>query len=180
MSGRFIAIVGASGVGKDSVMRALAARSPQFVLARRMITRPPDAGGEDFDGVSAEDFATHQKCGAFALHWQAHGLSYAIPNSVDDHLADGHDVLANLSRSILPLAKARFARFDVVFITANRDALVARLHARGRENAAEIARRLDRAEHALPVGIAHQTFDNSGPLANTVNAIMAHLHPVKA
>ena len=48
MTGRFIAVVGPSGVGKDSVMQGMAARDPRIVLARRVITRPSDAGGEDF------------------------------------------------------------------------------------------------------------------------------------
>ena len=102
MTGRFIAIVGASGVGKDSVMAALAARDPRLRLVRRVITRPSDAGGEDFDGVTADAFHARAAQGDFALHWPAHGLHYAIPATVLDDLAAGRDMLANLSRAALP------------------------------------------------------------------------------
>ena len=61
MTGRFIAIVGASGVGKDSVMAALAASDPRLRLVRRVITRPSAAGGEDFDGVTEDAF--HARAG---------------------------------------------------------------------------------------------------------------------
>ncbi|MGB0905008.1 MAG: phosphonate metabolism protein/1,5-bisphosphokinase (PRPP-forming) PhnN, partial [Mangrovicoccus sp.] len=39
MTGRFIAVVGPSGVGKDSVMAGLMERRPDLLLAKRVITR---------------------------------------------------------------------------------------------------------------------------------------------
>jgi ribose 1,5-bisphosphokinase len=51
MTGRLIAIVGPSGVGKDSVMIALQKQDARIVLARGVITRPSETGCEDFEGV---------------------------------------------------------------------------------------------------------------------------------
>jgi len=167
-------------VGKDSVMEALTAADPRFVLARRVITRPGDAGGEAFDGVTAAEFAARAEAGEFALHWPAHGMHYGIPNAVDADLAAGKDVLANLSRAALPEAQARFARVEVILLTTNRDALAARLAARGRETAQDIERRLERADFAMPEGIAHHAIDNSGALEQTVKTVLARLYPVKA
>lgn len=175
MSGRFIAVVGPSGVGKDSLMLAVAARAPQLSLARRVITRASDAGGEAFDAVSLAEFAARKSAGAFALSWQAHGLHYAIPVTVDTALAAGFDVLANLSRSALLAAQARFANFEVITLSAERSVLAARLKARGRETDAQIAARLDRAATGLPKGLRARDFDNSGPLEQTVQAVLAHL-----
>lgn len=180
MRGRFIAVVGPSGVGKDSVMQAMAARDPRIVLARRVITRPSDAVGEDFDGVTLAEFQSLKDAGAFALSWEAHGLHYAIPTALKAHLQDGRDVLANLSRAALIRAKARFARFDVINLTADRDVLAARLAARGRETSTQIARRLERAAARLPDGIEARPLDNSGPLEQTVQAALDRLYPVKA
>ncbi|MBU2935672.1 MULTISPECIES: phosphonate metabolism protein/1,5-bisphosphokinase (PRPP-forming) PhnN [Pacificibacter] len=179
MSGRLIAIVGPSGVGKDSVMAALVAHDPRFKLARRVITRPSDAGGEDFDGVSEAAFLAREAAGDFALSWPAHGLHYAIPADVDALLQDGYDVLANLSRSVLAQANTRFDRFDVINLTAKRAVLAKRLAARGRETAEQIALRLDRVA-TLPAGIDAHEIDNSGALSDTVQAVMASLYPVKA
>ncbi|SFS57793.1 ribose 1,5-bisphosphokinase [Sulfitobacter marinus] len=175
--GRFIAIVGPSGVGKDSVMQAMAARDAHIVLARRMITRPSDAGGEDFDGVTVEDFHALHAADAFALSWEAHGLHYAIPAAVDAYLREGRDVLANLSRAVLIYAKDRFANFEVINLTADRDVLAARLAARGRETAEQIAGRLDRADARLPGGMTALHLDNSGSLDQTVQAALDHLYP---
>jgi len=180
MTGRFVAVVGPSGVGKDSVMVALAAHDPRFVLARRVITRLGDAGGEAFEGVSEAEFQSRDLAGEFALSWSAHGLHYAIPAAVDVPLHSGQDVLANLSRAVLTRAQVRFARFEVINLTAERSILARRLTARGRETADQIVKRLDRAAVPLPSGIKAHNIDNSGTLAQTVQAIMTRLYPVRA
>ncbi|KIC06312.1 ribose-phosphate pyrophosphokinase, partial [Leisingera sp. ANG-M1] len=74
--GPVIAVVGPSGVGKDSLMSALAVSCPQLRLMRRVITRAPEAGGEDYQAVSEAEFSALAESGVFALHWQAHGLHY--------------------------------------------------------------------------------------------------------
>ena len=181
MSGRFIAIVGPSGVGKDSGMQALAARDPRLVLARRVITRPGDAGsdarGEDFDGVSAAAFEAQKAAGAFALCWRAHGFCYAIPASVDALLASGHDVLGNLSRSMLIAAQARFTKVEVIALGASHATLSARLYGRGRETDAEITSRLERATFMLPQGVKAHMVENNGALDDCAGDILAHLYP---
>ena len=179
MTGRFIAVVGPSGVGKDSVMQALAVREPSFILARRVITRPSDAGGEDFDGVTEVAFQRRVDAGDFALHWSAHGLQYGIPRSVDEVLAQGLDVVANLSRAVLSEANARFAWFEVINLTATRDVLAARLTARGRETATQISARLDRSVCPLPADIQVHSVDNSRALNLTVQDIRERLYPVR-
>ncbi|MFT6911547.1 MAG: ribose 1,5-bisphosphokinase [Paracoccaceae bacterium] len=180
MTGRFIAVVGPSGVGKDSVMQALGARDPRLSLVRRVITRPGDAGGEDFDGVTEAEFAARQAAGQFALSWPAHGLLYAVPASVDATLRDGHDVLVNLSRAVLLQAQARFTQFAVILLKADHAALRMRLRNRGRETEADIQRRLMRADFAMPNGLEAHVVDNSGPLDETIDAILTRLYPVRA
>ncbi len=180
MTGRFIAVVGPSGVGKDSLMVALAAHDPRLVLARRVITRPSDAGGEIFDGVTESEFHARDAKGEFALSWAAHGLHYAISVAVDAQVQSGKDVLANLSRAVLCRAHYRFEGFDIIHLTAERAILENRLAARGRETKDEISKRIDRAVTALPEGINAHQVDNSGPLAQTVQSVLAQLYPVKA
>jgi ribose 1,5-bisphosphokinase len=180
MTGRFIAVVGPSGVGKDSVMQAMAAHDPRLVLARRIITRPSDAGGEVFQGVTEDAFETQKNKGCFKLHWAAHGLQYAIPISVEDTLRQGQDVLANLSRAVLGHVKNSFERFEVIHLTADHDILAARLAARDRETAEQISHRLNRASHQLPAGLTTYEIDNSGLLDQTVQSALAHLYPVRA
>ena len=81
--GRLVAVVGPSGVGKDSVMAALVEADPAWMLARRVITRPSEAGGEDFEGVSEEAFRARDAAGEFLLSWEAHGLHYGVPRAIE-------------------------------------------------------------------------------------------------
>lgn len=180
MSGRFIAVVGPSGVGKDSLMEALCDRRLELLRARRVITRDPEAGGEAYEAVSPALFAARAAAGEFALHWGAHGLHYGIPASVTEALRGGRDVLANLSRAVLPEAVRVFDAVLVLHVTAHPDVLAARLQARGRESRAEIARRLARPAPVLAEGLDVVEIDNSGSLERAVEAACAALYPVKA
>ena len=180
MTGRLIAVVGPSGVGKDSVMAGMAAHDPRLRLVRRTITRAPDLGGEDYHPMDPQTFAEAAAGGAFALHWKAHGLSYGIPMQVLRDVQDGQHCLANLSRSALSQAAKVFPALIVLHITASPETLAQRLAARGRETADDIARRLQQAKKPLPAGLDIVTIANDGPLAETVAAACAALQPVRA
>ena len=156
-------------------MVALAKADPRFALLRRVITRDPEAGGEDYMPVTEAQFAEMEAAGAFALSWPAHGLRYGVPVAVDQQLAEGTDVLANLSRGKLVEASRRFERFLVLSLTAPVDVLAERLAERGRESAEDIAARLKRAPFALPDGLSVIAVDNSGPLDQTVARIRSAL-----
>lgn len=180
-AGRLIAVVGPSGVGKDSLISALCACRPGLLRARRVITRDPAAGGEPFEAVTEQEFLARAVGGGFALSWQAHGLHYGIPVSVDGPLARGEDVVANLSRGAVTGAAARFDRVHVLWVTADPAALARRLAGRGRESGAEIAGRLARAAPPvpadLPPGVALTRIDNSGALKDSVAAALKALYP---
>ena len=181
MSGIF-AIVGPSGVGKDTLMVAVANRVPSVHLVRRVITRPEAAGGEDFEGVTEADFARRLTRGDFALHWRAHGLSYGIPATVFDRLAEGRTVLFNGSRAALAEAARVFPGLTVVQVTARPEVLADRLAGRGRESPDEIARRLARARLpvlSVPSGLDVVELDNSGPLDVAVEALSRAVQPVQ-
>ena len=180
MTGRLIAIVGPSGVGKDSVMEALRAARPDLSLVRRVITRPSDAGGEDFEGVTDADFDRRMAAGEFVLSWQAHGLSYGIPKSIRQRLEKGDDLLINLSRTVLSQAQAAFPSFLVINLTATPEVLAQRLAARGRETAEDIQKRLTRQTIALPSDCNVLHVDNSATLDRTLDTIQQALYPVNA
>lgn len=178
--GRFIAVVGPSGVGKDSVMDAYCAAHPTVLRTRRVITRWAEAVGEDSDAVSVAEFQAMAAAGEFALHWQAHGLHYGIPKGVDAALAEGRDVMANLSRSVLPMLAERFERSAILLITAPEEVLAARLAARGRETVEEQARRLKRAQFQIAEGLNPIEICNDGPLSQAIAQIDAALQPERA
>ncbi|KQI73665.1 ribose-phosphate pyrophosphokinase [Loktanella sp. 5RATIMAR09] len=175
--GRLIAVVGPSGVGKDSVMAGLCAAMPRLHLVRRVITRAPALGGEDYDAVPVPQFGKLVENGAFAVHWSAHGLRYGIPVTVTDQLNDGTDCLVNFSRKALAEAAETFPHFVVLNISATPQTLALRLSARGRETEEEIVQRLAQADKPLPAGLHVIHLTNDGPLSRTVARAVALLQP---
>ncbi|WP_109467813.1 phosphonate metabolism protein/1,5-bisphosphokinase (PRPP-forming) PhnN [Albibacillus kandeliae] len=179
MAGRLFAVVGPSGVGKDTLMTAARQARPGLTLVRRVITRPAEAGGEDFESVTPQVFEARLRNGDFVLHWQAHGLSYGIPKGVHSVLASGRDALFNGSRAMLDEAARAFPGLHVLHITAKPEVLAERLAARGRETPDEIRRRLARAPLPLPEGLSVIEIDNSDPVEQTLPRLLAALDSEK-
>lgn len=180
MTGRLIGVVGASGVGKDTLMRALSDSCPEFGIVRRAITRPADLGGEDYQAVSEDEFERRRAAGDFCIDWRAHGLRYGIPDAVRLQVGKGEQLLVNLSRDVLVDVSTVFPRFSVLNITASPETLASRLAGRGRETAEDITRRLERASRPLPKGLSIFTVSNDDRLEDTVDDALALLHPVRA
>ncbi|MFC2968576.1 phosphonate metabolism protein/1,5-bisphosphokinase (PRPP-forming) PhnN [Acidimangrovimonas pyrenivorans] len=177
MAGRLFAVVGPSGAGKDTLLAELRPARPDLHIARRVITRPEEAGGEPFEGVDEAEFLRRQAAGAFALHWQAHGLRYGIPASIDQALAEGRDVLFNGSRAMLGEAWELYPGLTAIHVTARTPVLAERLAARGRESKDEIARRLARSRYDIPYGVPIRVVENNGALEDAVAAFLRALQP---
>jgi ribose 1,5-bisphosphokinase len=117
--GAFVAVVGASGVGKDALLAYARDRSGALArFPRRAITRPPGPG-EDHDPLSEDQFTLARERGAFAVCWPAHGLRYGIPASADTDVRAGRVVVANVSRGVIGELAARYRRLVVVEVTAS-------------------------------------------------------------
>ncbi|BDA85656.1 ribose 1,5-bisphosphate phosphokinase PhnN [Aureimonas sp. SA4125] len=163
--GPFIAVVGPSGAGKDTILALARPHLRQDIrFARRVITRVSQVEAEDHDCLDETAFEAAERDGAFCLSWAAHGLRYGLPSSLVAHCEGGNAVVANVSRRALGPAAARFAALHVIEITAPRALLVQRIAARGRESAGEIEARLARnVDLDIPAG-AHgpHRIDNSG------------------
>jgi ribose 1,5-bisphosphokinase len=152
-SERLIVVVGPSGAGKDSVLRAWAALRAHDAaavhLAQRVITRPADGGAEQHEPVSREDFAALREMGAFATAWQAHGLDYGVRHRALAPLATGAWVVLNSSRAHLPVLRRQAPALSVVEVTAPAAVRARRLADRAREDEADVASRLQRAAPAV-------------------------------
>ncbi len=147
MERRLFYVVGASGVGKDSLMRY--ARDAMgdahtVAFAHRYITRPAEPDGENHIALTKPEFLLRQRHGLFAMAWESHGLHYAIGIEIDAWLASGLTVVVNGSRTYIPAARERYPDMKVVWISAAQQVLVKRLVRRGRESLAEISARLQR------------------------------------
>ncbi|OLO04963.1 ribose 1,5-bisphosphokinase [Salinicola socius] len=171
---RLIYLMGASGVGKDSLLRELARRRPDALVAHRYITRA-SGGAENCVELSREAFHWRRERGLFCLSWRAHELDYGVGAEIEAWLAAGHTVVLNGSRRALERARERFgAALVPLLVVADAEVLRRRLIARGRETLAEVEARLARSceEHALS-GVAR--IDNGGALAEGVKTLEAWL-----
>jgi len=176
--GRLIYLMGPSGSGKDSVIDH--ARPALDVLgvavARRVITRSAEAVGEEAHSVSCQQFAMLRDNGAFALNWQANGLSYGIPVEIDAWLAAGRSVLINGSRGHLQQAREQYPDLLPILLTVSEDVLRERLVKRGREGQEEIGRRLGRNRQlAGELGADVRLLDNSASLDQAVQHLLSIL-----
>ncbi len=171
-----VLVVGPSGAGKDTLInaaKAALAGDGRFVFPRRVVTRAAMSSLEDHDSVSAAEFAERAARGAYALSWQAHGLSYGLPASITDDIAGGRTVVVNGSRAIVGAARKTFPGTAVILIDASPEIRAKRLATRGRETAAEVTGRLAReVPRDIPDAIR---VDNSGAVADGVQRFLAAL-----
>ncbi|WP_295881870.1 phosphonate metabolism protein/1,5-bisphosphokinase (PRPP-forming) PhnN [uncultured Bartonella sp.] len=196
--GWFVAIVGPSGAGKDTIMNAVhevLKNNPEFLFVRRIITRKAginsfndhdetsqNIGNEDNIGVSLEKFFELSQKASFSLQWFAHGIHYALPIGIVDEVHKGKIVIANVSRAELEHAKELFGKVYVIEINAPIEILKERLLGRKREKITDIEERLKRANIPihLPEGSKYCYIDNSGNVNSAVDKMLSILQSLSS
>lgn len=169
--GIFFFVVGPSGAGKDSLIEGARAHlgcTGRYLFARRTITRPSGAPGEDHTGVTPEQFQASQAAGEFLLSWHAHGLSYGLSADLLQVLEQGRHVIANGSRRSVRHVATLVPHLVVVEVTAAPQVLAARILGRGRETVEQARARVMRQVAALPMDIETLRVDNDGTLAEGI------------
>ena len=171
--GAFVAVVGPSGVGKDSLLRI--AEAAGYHVPRRVITRA-SSSTEESDEVTPAEFGRLLHEGAFAASWHAHGLGYGVPIAVDDRIRAGETVAVNVSRSVLGALASRYERLRVIRVAVSHEVRAFRLNSRNRDD--DIDARLRRPDPApgFPVDLE---LDNSGPLAEAGARLVAYLDALR-
>lgn len=183
MKGRLIYVIGASGSGKDTLIKAAVTaleEQSDIRFARRCITRPADPDGENHLPMSREAFNARSQQGLFALQWSGNGHNYGIGLEINTWLNSGNTVVVNGSRQWLAQAFARYPDLVPVLIEVNPAILRQRLQKRGRESAAEIEARLLRHQQTKPQIEHCIVINNNGALSEASQAfIEAIRQPVR-
>ena len=176
--GLFLAIVGPSGSGKDTIIEALCKQLPNIKRVKRYITREQQkAGGEDSYNIDFDTFRKLERDGGFAFSWSAHHLKYGLPITIFDEINVGKSLIANISRSILDQLSDKFEYYEIILITASDKILAERLEKRGRESKAQIEERLARSSFTIPNGISPLIIRNETTVEDAVSKIIASIYP---
>ena len=176
--GTLFLVVGNSGSGKDSIIYGTEKKYPQDLkkirIVKRFITRPPDETEENYC-ITEEEFKYMEKIGKFALKWHIYKLDYGVPIEIDNWLKNGHQVLVNVSRTIVNDAREKYDNIKVVFIEVPFEVTLQRVTDRGRESGELLDMRVERARANQKFPEADFVVDNSGDLDDAINQFLNYI-----
>lgn len=162
---KIVLIVGASGVGKDSLIRgakALLAQQSDIKFISRYITRKPDEN-EDNIFLSKNEMSSLINSNYFVSHWIAHENIYAIAKS---ELGSKTNVIS-VSRFVVKDFESKFDNVFCINVKVDDDILKKRLLKRGREDSLQINERIKRSKKLFSAKNLIE-FDNSGNLDENI------------
>jgi guanylate kinase len=140
-----VIISGPSGVGKDTIIEALAARprDPDYHYVVTCTTRAPRPGeipGVSYEFLTEEAFLALRDAGELLEANEVHGNWYGTPRrDVATALAEGHDVILKIDVQGAQVVKDRVPDALLVFIVPpSLEALFQRLRSRATETADEL------------------------------------------
>jgi guanylate kinase len=147
-------ITGPSGVGKGTLIRGLLKRVPELELAVSATTRPARPGerdGVDYHFLTPEEFERAVGNGEFVEHATYSGNRYGTPRSeLDRRLREGVPVVLEIDLQGARQVRRAMPEAEAVFIAPpSREALRARLEARGTDALKQVDARLRTAEQEL-------------------------------
>ena len=153
-TGTLFVVAAPSGGGKTSLTRALLEKDPGIRLSVSYTTRPARPGeqdGVDYHFVSTERFMALRDAGEFLEHAHVHGNWYATSASwLDQQIAAGQDVLLEIDWQGAAQVRRLIPSSVHIFILPPSLALLEeRLHRRGQDDKATIARRLEAARDEI-------------------------------
>jgi len=179
-SGQLFLIVGNSGSGKDSLLKAVLKRWPVFArpirIPQRYITRPVH-GSEPFISVTSEDFDELNQQGKFCLTWHVYDTGYGVPATIFNWLDQGVSVIVNVSRNIIPQARQLIPDLKVIFVSVPLDITLQRIKSRNRESEGGpgFQQRLARAKENQTLADADFVVDNSVPLEEAAEELLNYM-----
>lgn len=145
--GILFVLSGPSGVGKDSVIRALRSHQPNVHYAITATTREPRPGeipDSSYFFLSKQQYDAMVDADELIAPANVHGHWYGAPvREIREALTGGRDVLLKIDVQGAMQVRRRFPQGVYIFLSAESfQALVERLVARHTENDEELQRRL--------------------------------------
>ncbi len=152
--GMLLLIGGPSGAGKSTLIRRVMAEVPSLGFSVSATTRAPRAGevdGRDYHFLDRATFLAGVEAGDFLEHAEVYGNLYGTPRApVDRAIAEGRSLVLDIDQQGTRQVRARWPELvSVIVLPPSREALEARLRARGTDDEATIARRLAEADDQI-------------------------------
>ena len=145
--GRLFMVTAPSGAGKSSLVGALLNLDHALMLSISHTTRAPRPGevnGREYHFISVPEFEERKQKGEFLESALVHGNYYGTSRVwIEQQMLAGRDVLLEIDWQGARQVRSRFPDTVGIFILPpSIDTLSARLHKRGTDSEATIARRL--------------------------------------
>lgn len=175
-------IMGASGVGKDSVISLCInlAKSQGIALqnAQRIITRPTKEGDQAHIPCTETEFAELIKQDTLLFYWHANGYHYGIPRAVLTNIPPHTALIINGSRAYAQTALQRYPNLKIIEICADPKVVEQRLRERNRENESQIHARLQRSNQLSNQlqNTVHKRVQNNSTLEIAANNMLNFMH----
>jgi len=169
---KIVLIVGASGVGKDTLIKNIQDKvEANFV--KRYITRAPDNNEANYY-IDNEAFEQLKRDDFFISTWKAHNNRYGIALS---HIKNGLNI-TSISRSAIKDFEDKFDYVTTINITIPKEQLFQRLKNRGRESDEQIQKRIERS---YPIIDAKNLirFDNSKSIEESTQDFINLIQKIK-
>lgn len=152
--GALFVVSGPSGVGKSTLVTEALATIPALrfsVSATTRSPRPREVDGVHYHFVASDRFAMLETLGAFLEHAEVYGKRYGtLRGPTLDALSTGTSLLLDIDVQGARQIRERLPEAVHIFVSPpSRDALHKRLVARGTDDAATIAKRMDMATEQL-------------------------------
>ncbi len=151
MTGNMFVVTAPSGAGKTTLVSGLLAADSKIQLSISHTTRPPRAGeidGKHYHFIDRQMFESMINAGDFLESAEVYGNYYGTSHAwIREQIASGQDILLEIDwqgaeqvRRIFPSA------IGIFILPPSLDTLETRLRARGKDDEATIAKRMQSAQ----------------------------------
>lgn len=170
---KIVLIVGASGVGKDTLIRNIKEKIDANFI-QRYITRIPDTNESNFY-LDIKAFELLKTKEYFVSTWGAHENLYGIAK---EHIIKGLNIIS-ISRGAIKDFEEHYEDVTTINITIPKELLYKRLQQRGRESQEAIEKRVARSYEKIEAKRLID-FDNSDLLENSIEKFLDLLQSIKS
>lgn len=177
MKRKLVVLSGPSGVGKDTVFDAWAAKDSRVTRVVSATTREPREGevhGKDYWFMERKEFEQRRDAGEFLESKEVHGELYATPlASVDKMLAEGKITVLKIDvQGGLAVRELRPDALLVFLVPPSMEELERRLRKRATDSEAVIRRRLRNAAKEMEVAKLYDAVVVNDQVDRAVDEIM--------